>query len=333
MKAKNLTGKLPGGKRQKLIDIIPLRTPILLQFFPSYICNFKCSYCEMSVPKKDRGFISDKVHLDFNLYRRCIDECKNFPDKIKVIRFVGMGEPLIHKQLPEMIKYAKDAKICNKIEILTNGSLLTHELSNKLITAGLDSMIISIQGISAEKYKQISNVVLDFKKFVDNIKYFYKHKKKTNLYIKIVDIALDNKKDERKFFMLFGDICDGIAIEYAAPHYPGVKMNDNIELNNKKHTQFGKQVKDIHICPQSYFTIQINPDGKCVPCYSIAYPEILGDINNESIYDIWNGDRFKNFRMQMILKGKKDINNICKECKIINYRFNEEDSLEELWED
>ncbi len=39
--------------------------------------------------------------------------------------------------------------------------------------------------------------------------------------------------------------------------------------------------------------MQINPDGKIVPCYSFEYPNIVGDCNNESMKDIWDGDKFQ----------------------------------------
>jgi MoaA/NifB/PqqE/SkfB family radical SAM enzyme len=45
MKAKNISGQAPGGKRTKLADVLPLDTPFVVQIFPDYACNLRCNYC------------------------------------------------------------------------------------------------------------------------------------------------------------------------------------------------------------------------------------------------------------------------------------------------
>ncbi len=103
--AKDITGQAPGGKRIKLAEVLPLSTPLVVQIFPIYACNFKCNYCIFQLDKNERGFISDKAVMNFNLYKKVIKELSLFPNKIKVLRFVGIGEPLLHKNIVDMIKY------------------------------------------------------------------------------------------------------------------------------------------------------------------------------------------------------------------------------------
>ena len=171
MKAKNISGQAPGGKRTKLADVLPLKTPFVIQIFPIYTCNFSCNYCIFSVDKAKRGFISDKIIMDFDLYKKCIDDIAKFPSKVKVLRFVGIGEPLLHKNIGDMIKYANSKNIANIVELLTNGSLLTPETSKSLISAGLSRLVISLQGTTKEHYQKISGVNIDFKTFIENLKY------------------------------------------------------------------------------------------------------------------------------------------------------------------
>ena len=325
MKAKNISGQAPGGKRTKLAEVLPLDTPILVQIFPIYACNFTCKYCIFSIPRNKRSFISDKIVMDFDLFKKCIDELTMFPSKTKTLRFVGMGEPLLHKKIAEMVKYAVSKNVANKVEILTNGSLLTPKLSDALILAGLSRLVISIQGTTAKKYQEISKVNIDFEEFVKNIKYFFDHKSKTKMHIKIVDIALDNKNDEKRFYEIFGDICDTIGIEYAGPIYPGVEYNQ--VLKDGSFTQFGLKVSGFRVCPQPFFTLQINPDGKVVPCYSVTYPAIIGDCNKQSLLEIWNGEKYRQFRRKM-LDGVKNVCELCANCNIIKYRLFPEDILD-----
>jgi radical SAM protein with 4Fe4S-binding SPASM domain len=326
MKAKIVSGNAPGGARTPLAEVLPLKTPFVVQVFPIYACNFTCQYCFLSVPKKERGFVSDWPIMKLDLFKKCVDELALFEDKLKVLRFVGMGEPLLHKNIAEMIAYSVSKNIAHRVELLTNGSLLTNEMSDALIDAGLSRLVISLQGITGDKYRQISNININFETFVNNIRYFYEKKTNTHLYLKIVDYALDGKGDEQKFFEIFGDICDSIAIENAVPIMPGVDYEKVLNNSEGNATQFGLPVSDIQVCPQAFFTMQINPDGKIVPCYQISYPGIMGDVNNQTMQEIWNGETYRNFRRSM-LNGRSNVNKICEQCNFIRYRLFPEDDL------
>lgn len=326
MKARLLNSEAPGGKRHNLAENLPLSTPYLVQIFPIYACNFTCKYCHHSIPKKERKFVTEWPVMEYGLYEKCIDDLAQFPEKVKTLRFVGMGEPLLHKDITKMIKRAKEARIANTIELLTNGSLLTHRMSDELIAAGLDRLVISLQGTNAGKYRDISGIELDFQEFVENIRYFYEHKTDTQMYLKIVDIALDGEEDRKRYLDLFGDICDTIGIENTVPIFSDVAFNDELYEAHNLKTQFGLPVKRIHVCPQAFYSMQINPDGKVVGCHAIYYPRILDDCNNKSLVEIWNGKGYTEFRQQM-LGGRGNVCQACEECGINDFRMFPEDDI------
>ena len=325
-KAKDISGHAPGGKRVRLAEKLPLNTPYLFQVFPIYACNFKCDYCIFSVEKRKRGFISDQGLMPLDLFKKCVDDFAFFPDKAKVLRFVGMGEPLMHRDIAAMVHYAKDKNIAERIEILTNASLLTPAMSDALISAGLSRLIVSLQGTTAEKYREVCGAEIDFHAFVENLRYFFLHKGQGQVYIKIIDYALAGKEDEQRFRDIFGELCDTMAVEHVGPIYPGVDYGDVLKGREGSRTQFGLPVSDVKICPQPFFTMQVNPDGKVVPCYSIVYPEIMGDCRKQSVYEIWNGRKFLEFRRKM-LDGIKAAGKVCEDCPIIKHRLFPEDSL------
>lgn len=326
MKAKDISGQAPGGKRTKLAEVLPLDTPFVVQIFPVYACNFKCSYCIFSIDKAKRGFISDKIIMDFDLYKKCIDDIAMFPNKVKVLRFVGIGEPLLHKNLVDMVEYATSRDVANTVEILTNALLLTPKMSDALISAGLSRLVVSLQGVSKEKYKKICGMNIDFDNFIDNLRYFFVHKGNTHVYCKIVDCALGGKEEKQKFYDIFGDICDTIAIEHAVPIHPGVDFEKILREKDTSVTQFGLPVTEVQVCPQPFFTMQINSDGKVVPCYSFEYPGIMGDCHKNSVREIWNGKEFQHFRRKM-LDGIKNVSKVCANCNMIKYRLFPEDVL------
>lgn len=327
MKAISVNGQAPGGQRTRLADVLPLDTPFVVQIFPIYACNFRCNYCVFSTEMEKRSFISDKVVMDIALYEKCIDGFLQFPKKLKTLRFVGMGEPLLHKGIAEMVAYATRRGVADRTEILTNASLLTPRMSDALIAAGLSRLSISLQGMSASKYKEVCGADIDFDELVRNIRYFYEHKGQCQLYVKVIDCALNGKNEEEAFYARFGDICDLISVEHAGPIFPFVDYKDVLKGTERSLTQFGREPVESRVCPQPFFTFQINPDGKVVPCYSIVYPEILGDCNVESVLDIWNGRKFQAFRCAMLSKGK-DCCAVCRECEINAHRCFEEDSLD-----
>ena len=326
MKARLLREEAPGGRRHNLAENLPLSTPYVVQFFPVYACNFKCKYCHHSIPREKREFVTEWPVMKYELYEKCIDNLAEFPEKIKTLRFVGMGEPLLHKDILKMVKRAKDSQVADTVEIVTNGALLTKEMADGLIEAGLDRMVISLQGTSAEKYYSVSGIHLNFDEFVNNIEYFYTHKTNTQMYLKIIDIALEDEVDKERYFKLFGDICDTIGIENTVPIFPGVSFNDELYKARGMKTQFGLPVRRVKVCPQSFYTMQINPDGKIVGCYAVYYPRILDDCNQHSLVDIWNGEGFMKFRRQM-LDGRENVCDFCRDCTINDFRIFPEDDI------
>lgn len=328
MKAKDISGQAPGGKRTRLAEVLPLGTPFVVQIFPIYACVFKCCYCIFSVDPAKRGFISDKVAMDLALYKKCVDDFTKFPQKIKVLRFVGIGEPLLHKNIVEMVRYTVKKNIANKVEILTNAALLTPAMSDALIGAGLNRLVVSLQGTNAARYKKVCGYDLDFKKFIKNLKYFFEHKGQTEMYLKIIDCALDGKADEKRFYKIFGDICDTLAIEHTVPIHSGIDYKRIVKSKKMDVTQFGLPIGGVKVCPQPFFHMQINPDGKVVPCYSFEYPAILGDVNKQSLRAIWRGKKFQQFRLK-VLDGMAGASVNCAKCDLIRYRLFPEDILDE----
>lgn len=329
--AVDVSGQAPGGQRTYLAQQLPLDTPYLIEFFVEYACNFRCKYCIHSVPVKDRGYISSKREMDLQSYKKCIDDIASFPKKLKVLRFAGMGEPLLHNDIVDMVKYASDKEVADKIEILTNGSLLTHDLSDRLIDAGLTRLYVSLQGLTGKRYEEVCGHKINFSKFVENIEYYFigvhNNHSRQQLHIKIMDYALKDAKDKQKFYDTFNSICDTIGIEYASPIYPYVDYDQVLGDKKNTVTQFGLDVNDIQVCPQPFFRLHVIPNLKVVGCYSMLYPTFVGDCNKESLFDIWNGELLKKFRLSMLEHGLK-CNNVCSQCEIIKLRLFKEDVLD-----
>ena len=152
MKAK-IKPRIDLENRTKLETVIPLNTPFIIFIDPSDKCNFRCKFCptgniELMKNTQGRNF----GVIDFNLYKKIIDDLKDFENKIKVIRLYKDGEPLLNPNFPDMIKYAKDSGYVDRVDTTTNASLLNKDLSLKIINAGLDRINISIEGMNSKQY-------------------------------------------------------------------------------------------------------------------------------------------------------------------------------------
>lgn len=99
-------------------------------------CNFSCKFCPDSEMQRTRGF------MDFDMLKGILDEVKD-KNIIRLILFHVMGEPLLYPRLSDAISYArqKGLRTC----VTTNGSLLTDEVLDNMIKAGLSMIIISLQ--------------------------------------------------------------------------------------------------------------------------------------------------------------------------------------------
>ena len=120
--------------------------PGYLQFAITNICNAKCDFCGFAVDKFDPA---QRRSVTLEEARDVIDiAVKNH---IGYLLFVG-GEPMVHKDLRAMVRYAAERGIHPMI--CTNGSLWTEENMRGLADDGLSSVIMSIDAHDVAKHEK-----------------------------------------------------------------------------------------------------------------------------------------------------------------------------------
>jgi MoaA/NifB/PqqE/SkfB family radical SAM enzyme len=85
-------------------------------------------------------------------FDRIIEGLNSFSPKPTVF-FGGFGEPLFHPKIVNMVARAK--ALGTTVELITNGTLLTQEMSRQLIGAGLDMLWVSLDGATPESYADV----------------------------------------------------------------------------------------------------------------------------------------------------------------------------------
>ncbi len=290
--------------RTRLETVIPLETPFELQLAVASTCNFKCIYCPIDSVKTKKGI------MDYALFTKIIDDLDGFPQKIKVLRLMREGEPLLNKRLPDMIRYAKMRQPSVKVDLTTNGSLLTPKVSDEIVGAGLDKLFISLQGMNAEAYKRLSGIDIDFEKYIENIIYFATHRKKCTLFMKVPDIGV-TESEKNDFFALFDKYADQLFLERIFPAWPNFDVSHL--QTDKQMGYYGqpKSVTPVKVCTLPFYDLTVDHKGIVTVC-SIDWEEKtnMGDVKNQSLYDVWNGKKFNDFR-RMQLKGERYTHALC----------------------
>ena len=203
---KEMTYQDINQQRQILGEILPNDMPLGISIHVTNLCNFKCFYCSASQPAKKRkqdGLLLQ--HMPFQGFKECIDSIAR-SGRVKVLNFSGWGEPLLHPHIADMVRYAKNANVADCVNILSNGSLLTREMSDALIDAGVSNIRISLQGLDAKAYEETSGVKMDIDQLVDHIRYFYENRKDSTISLRIMDHMITGREDE--FQQKFACICN-----------------------------------------------------------------------------------------------------------------------------
>lgn len=298
--------------RTKLETVIPLSVPFIINIDPSDTCNFQCKFCPTG-DRKLMKFTPGRGHgvMDFNLYKKIIDDICEFEKPIKVLRLYKDGEPLLNSRLAEMIKYAKERKCSERIDTTTNASLLNAAKNLEIIEAGLDRINISIEGINAEQYLNFSKYKIEFEQLVNSIRHFYENRKQCEMIVKINGDTL-TEDDKNKFFEIFGDISDGVYIEHIMSCWPEFELN-GVEVN-EEFGIYGQKISEVQVCPYVFYSFSINSDGTASTCFlDWSRKLIIGDTKVESIRHIWKGDKLFNYQRMFLLMKRKG-HAVCGQC-------------------
>ena len=128
-------------------------------------CNLSCRLCA----NKDIA-PEEKQDMDMGLFKKIIDEIRQYGPRVNLFH---RGEPLLHPQIAEMVKYCRENHL--KTSIHTNAVALSKELSEGLIRASLDNISFSFDGYSKNTYEK-NRVGAVYENTLENIKDFLKVK-------------------------------------------------------------------------------------------------------------------------------------------------------------
>jgi hypothetical protein len=172
--------------------------------------------------------------------------------------------------------------------------------------------------VNAQQYWDFSGHKMDYQKFVDNIAFFYDHKGKCEMNIKINGDILTPQQEE-DFYRTFGNITDGISVERTIEYWPKfgemqVDFDESVSL-------LGGVSREVQVCPYVFYEMCINSDG--------SYSLCRFDWNHAMLMDphvsypptpkkVWDSITLWNFQQQFLKKERKMMTVLsCPKCGIL----------------
>jgi len=124
----------------------PIRHLAKIYVEPTNYCNLNCRTCIRNNWNVEMGKMSGQT------FERILEDAqKIFPPPM--VFFGGLGEPLFHRDTVDMVHQMKE--IGCRVELITNATLLDDKKTKGLISAGLDTLWVSIDGARPESYADV----------------------------------------------------------------------------------------------------------------------------------------------------------------------------------
>ena len=273
--------------------------PRILQIENTNICNATCIMCPHRIMKRKQRIMNQS---DFE---KIIDNVMG-SYKIKRLNLNGFGEPFIDKGIFEKIRYVNKKYPALKIDLYTNASLLTPEVSDNILSLNIARIIFSVNG-TRDNYNKIMG--LDYDSTMKNIKYFFMQKKKmgtkilTHISLMILD---DNKSDVDRFIKYWAPKADSVRT-YAPNNWAGSLKDIVYKTPFKKDKRWP--------CFFLWNLITVNVEGEMKVCNKDYESSVVfGNLINQSARDIRESEMFKSIQKAHMCQ---DFNSpLCNTCDI-----------------
>ena len=118
--------------------------PICVYLETTNRCNLLCTTCPRTYEE-----LEPPADMSWDLFRRIVDQLP----RIERAVLHGVGEPMLVKKLPDMVRYLKERG--THVLFNTNGTVLNEKNGRALINAGLDELRVSLDAANAQSYEAI----------------------------------------------------------------------------------------------------------------------------------------------------------------------------------
>ncbi|MBT4889929.1 MAG: radical SAM protein [Rhodospirillales bacterium] len=203
----------------------------------------------------------------------------------------GYGEPLVDKNIVERVQACTDRNIPTYFSCVPAN--LSVKRAEEVMKAGLSVLKFSMDGLTNEQQKSVRGRLNDFDKSYQTMLDVIEMREKKGYKTLIVPtmIALSEDDDTKEMHQKFLDMWKGYDVfAYVKSQDNRWYFEDDDEMDNNSHYQE-------QYCEYPWSSMTVMADGSVVPCTQDYNCEMkLGDIHDNSLQEIWNGDAYEKFR-------------------------------------
>ena len=286
--------------------------PIAMWLETTNRCNLRCVKCAHHY-----GLGRPLGNMERRLFTHMIHQARG---NVHHLTVNGVGEALLHPELFQMIREAKEAGI-PQVFLHTNATLLSEKRSWDLLESGLDSLMISFDSEFPDEYERIHRGA-GYEKTLSNILRLLAMKKRRGpagpmIAIKIVRVfepRAEQRDPDPNFLKLFR----GLPVDriYTAPIHATGSYTESLRkvrsiASGAADPRKGKRYVP---CLRPYTGISITWDGKAMACFQDYRNEYEGgDLTRHSLMDVWNGSAMRELRGRL-MAGPGNLPSPCSEC-------------------
>jgi len=295
---------------EKTFKMIAL--PKIIVICSGTMCSYKCIFCNNERMRKTNGTI-------ILSYEKIADLLRSFPDA-KSIDISGYGDIMLHPEFKKIMELAIELR--TPLDIITTGEYLNKENQELFKRSALRRINFSLNSIVPETKLFLSGGCGDFDTVMNNFKEFAKQPRNYQVAISMVvnrhnfrempefvrfgikhginAITLQNAVSEIPYPEGFALINDEEEMEYRKEAWRIAKENNQwmTGLSPDPITGVMQKIK-ISKCRNPWNEAHINPDGGvAVCCFLSQY--VIGNINNNTFTEIWNGDKATKLRTAIL---------------------------------
>jgi len=302
----------------------PLCGPILGHIITNYTCNYNCRMCDISLRTeqlKKKGLAA----LSTQGFKNVI---KDFAELgTSGISFTG-GEPLLRKDIFELIAYTKDLGMASHLS--TNSSLVNEESSKRLAKSGIDSVNLSLDGANPEVHDSIRGVKGGFEAVMKAVGAIQSagHREGCPIRLKfamtinevnvneveaLVGLAEDMKVDCVEFipeqvFYVNGTLAESrydevffkklrSAVDFLSRYKGKVVRIENSPRHLALFEQSFKRARSPLRCFAGYNSLAVDCFGEIYPCVPwMNWGKSAGNIKDMRLKDFWFSDKYNKTR-------------------------------------
>ena len=279
---------------------IDIGFPPYLLIEPVSSCNLRCPFCFQT----DKSFTRKPFMgiMDYNFFKKIVDEADMLG--VGAITIASRGEPTLHKDLKEMLKYLGTKKNIFEIKLNSNGTHLTEELCHAIFENKISQVVISADHYEKENFEKLRKNS-NFEKIVSNVDMLFeirKQYKDSITEIRVSGVDFYKKLDQNKFYKFWIKRSDHVTSGAALERWDTYNNTEHLNINDP--------------CENLWDRMYVWFDGKVNPC-DADYKSYLsyGNLKDSSLKDIWNNEEIKKLRLDHLNNNRKNINP-CNKCGV-----------------